>query len=196
MTGIIPARAGFTARRLRGREAGADHPRSRGVYPAVWVSTMPTDGSSPLARGLRPGPHHGDYPPRIIPARAGFTQRVPARAGRSGDHPRSRGVYATRATIMLRIAGSSPLARGLRARGRRRRSERRIIPARAGFTRVDARERAFPGDHPRSRGVYRSHWSERALATGSSPLARGLRLRLRDHDAPSRIIPARAGFTW
>ena len=97
---------------------------------------------------------------------------------------------------MLRIAGSSPLARGLRARGRRRRSERRIIPARAGFTRVDARERAFPGDHPRSRGVYRSHWSERALATGSSPLARGLRLRLRDHDAPSRIIPARAGFTW
>ena len=30
--GIIPARAGFTARRLRGREAGADHPRSRGVY--------------------------------------------------------------------------------------------------------------------------------------------------------------------
>ena len=34
ITGIIPARAGFTRDARRGAHAGADHPRSRGVYRA------------------------------------------------------------------------------------------------------------------------------------------------------------------
>mgnify|MGYP000862650170 FL=1 len=51
------------------------------------------------------------------------------------------------------------------------------------------------GDHPRSRGVYSTRRSGRKWRAGSSPLARGLR-RLRPQGAPpSRIIPARAGFT-
>ena len=51
--GIIPARAGFTAKRRPLSMVAADHPRSRGVYPAqrgVWLIVV---GSSPLARGLR-----------------------------------------------------------------------------------------------------------------------------------------------
>ena len=52
-----------------------------------------------------------------------------------------------------------------------------------------------PRDHPRSRGVYLTLGKRRDRPTGSSPLARGLRLG----PAPSRgragIIPARAGFT-
>ena len=49
---IIPARAGFTARRTRARRSRADHPRSRGVY-SPWLSAVSARwGSSPLARGL------------------------------------------------------------------------------------------------------------------------------------------------
>ena len=71
----------------------------------------------------------------------------------------------------------------------------RIIPARAGFTiRVtvyfDSGE-----DHPRSRGVYHKGIGKRSPKGGSSPLARGLRVRpMRDGEARG-IIPARAGFT-
>ena len=133
-------------------------------------------GSSPLARGLRGVPALPEHGGGIIPARAGFTaptaQGVPGRR----DHPRSRGVYGLIRRCADELAGSSPLARGLR-RDRR------------------------PGvlqmrDHPRSRGVYgRTSRIESALG-GSSPLARGLRHR--DHRAPGLpgIIPARAGFTW
>ena len=50
---IIPARAGFTLRSLRGHDTGSDHPRSRGVYLLRRMSSFERDGSSPLARGLR-----------------------------------------------------------------------------------------------------------------------------------------------
>ena len=111
---IIPARAGFT---------GEDSPR-----------LLSESGSSPLARGLHGlrlvlGGRAG-----IIPARAGFTGWRPrARPGRR-DHPRSRGVYVDRITGDAVRAGSSPLARGLRAQDSRDRPPARIIPARAGFT--------------------------------------------------------------
>ena len=71
--GIIPARAGFTGRRVRVLRPGPDHPRSRGVYSPRPHPHYPPNGSSPLARGLR---LHGDpalLRCRIIPARAGFT---------------------------------------------------------------------------------------------------------------------------
>ena len=92
---------------------------------------------------------------RIIPARAGFTVHVtvrapqrgiiPARAGftryhacnrcRSGDHPRSRGVYADDGDDGSIDAGSSPLARGLLEEQAELNIVDGIIPARAGFTR-------------------------------------------------------------
>ena len=52
---IIPARAGFT--RGVGQEDGGagDHPRSRGVYGCAARRCGGGTGSSPLARGLRPG---------------------------------------------------------------------------------------------------------------------------------------------
>ena len=96
---------------------------------------------------------------------------------------------------------------------------RRIIPARAGFTRPGASGCAWPRDHPRSRGVYRGDcavvWSasernsdhprsrgvylayDESLSPhkGSSPLARGLQLLIRASQIGRGIIPARAGFT-
>ena len=73
--GIIPARAGFTAR-VRGRSTGrADHPRSRGVYSTAASPRPGAPGSSPLARGLLDKPTFKKGQRGIIPARAGFTGR-------------------------------------------------------------------------------------------------------------------------
>ena len=71
----------------------------------------------------------------------------------------------------------------------------RIIPARAGFTPTRwTALRACP-DHPRSRGVYTFTDTLGEGMRGSSPLARGLRVRRLPRHGPCRIIPARAGFT-
>ena len=72
------------------------------------------------------------------------------------------------------MTGSSPLARGLRAR-------------------VHPRHRP-PQDHPRSRGVYSSAEVKTSSPCGSSPLARGLHSERLRRGAHVRIIPARAGF--
>ena len=138
LSGIIPARAGFTGHRHQARRAEEDHPRSRGVY--ALMNSLPGSGfgSSPLARGLRLPVVGVGLPGGIIPARAGFTP-VRALAGQAHrDHPRSRGVYAGGEREDGRIHGSSPLARGLpRERGPVR-HYLGIIPARAGFTRRQA----------------------------------------------------------
>ena len=157
----------------------------------------------------------GPWEERIIPARAGFTRPRVHLGGAGADHPRSRGVYVQRATGKPVMLGSSPLARGLRGDHARRVHRRRIIPARAGFTRSAGRRRGSRRDHPRSRGVYGravggayapqgSSPLARGLlgasktsysGAGSSPLARGLLAMDASQDVPAGIIPARAGFT-
>ena len=152
--GIIPARAGFTPRALRGRAT--------------------TTGSSPLARGLPPRkPSHGGTK-RIIPARAGFTRARACAWVRRGDHPRSRGVYDKYLLTIEGRCGSSPLARGLPEAAVGRQGRVGIIPARAGFTRASHHRDVRPRDHPRSRGVYFTRAVRRGSGRGSSPLARGL----------------------
>ena len=91
--GIIPARAGFTRAVTAQTPAGADHPRSRGVYVRVSLAPGSVRGSSPLARGLRGISRLLRARLGIIPARAGFTRSCRAKSKRWGDHPRSRGVY-------------------------------------------------------------------------------------------------------
>ena len=91
--GIIPARAGFTGDDGASPAGGGDHPRSRGVYPRVPVTTTSVPGSSPLARGLRTGSSLTSLRTGIIPARAGFTTTRRGTPTTWRDHPRSRGVY-------------------------------------------------------------------------------------------------------
>ena len=172
---IIPARAGFTTANQISHVRVKDHPRSRGVYIRRRCAPSSTSGSSPLARGLPVHPPDHKVGAGIIPARAGFTSTGPRCPCRRPDHPRSRGVYSTCATLRLSIAGSSPLARGLRRETRHVNAHRGIIPARAGFTRRPPDLGARGADHPRSRGVYTSSIGHRAISEGSSPLARGLR---------------------
>ena len=192
---IIPARAGFTFGRMTGASGTGDHPRSRGVYASTSSSASSEGGSSPLARGLRPGPVQGQAVDGIIPARAGFTTGPPPGGASGTDHPRSRGVYVSHEDMTMNEKGSSPLARGLRLGRHHRKSPVGIIPARAGFTQVRPLDVAAAQDHPRSRGVYPIWGSNSTSATGSSPLARGLREHEVSEEDRGRIIPARAGFT-
>ena len=131
---IIPARAGFTPMLEAMVRAGADHPRSRGVYPDGRVKAIWKD--------------------RIIPARAGFTSSSAWGMTDSKDHPRSRGVYPNTPQHRAEEIGSSPLARGLHRAAAAHYGSIRIIPARAGFTRPEVLLGPLPADHPRSRGVY------------------------------------------
>ena len=133
---IIPARAGFTPPPTASAAARVDHPRSRGVYWNRVEKKIEYQGSSPLARGLPLGRAAGESHKRIIPARAGFTPGAARSDADHPDHPRSRGVYLARHAAERPGAGSSPLARGLRVMGGERSYARRIIPARAGFTRT------------------------------------------------------------
>ena len=192
---IIPARAGFTAPTGGCPARRWDHPRSRGVYADALPGGGVHGGSSPLARGL---PEHAEQEVArggIIPARAGFTWARPRRRAGGWDHPRSRGVYALRLRAAADTAGSSPLARGLRAHGLPLSRGLGIIPARAGFTRDGPPPGRAERDHPRSRGVYRTVAVVNGKGGGSSPLARGLRTDPTLPRAGAGIIPARAGFT-
>ena len=111
------------------------------------------------------------------------------------DHPRSRGVYWWDPQASSEVGGSSPLARGLPLRQERMSPQLRIIPARAGFTLQRGGVPVGFGDHPRSRGVYSTRELKVLFASGSSPLARGLRNFRGGKDMLPGIIPARAGFT-
>ena len=194
-TGIIPARAGFTACPGRRVRRTSDHPRSRGVYPIGRGSSASTAGSSPLARGLLPHSQRAPEPNRIIPARAGFTSQISAWTQSQADHPRSRGVYCEDNQQPGERGGSSPLARGLRRVDSDAVVVAGIIPARAGFTPGEDGGVIDGRDHPRSRGVYSGLRSTGPGTGGSSPLARGLLWRIRLQALADGIIPARAGFT-
>ena len=192
---IIPARAGFTWGSGLVRRMCPDHPRSRGVYSCLFTAFFSANGSSPLARGLRPMRSQNSLTSRIIPARAGFTIAGYYDGAKVKDHPRSRGVYLTLSMCSVGSRGSSPLARGLLSQDDERFGRPRIIPARAGFTHVYSRRFSVRTDHPRSRGVYVGAQSCAAADAGSSPLARGLPVETWDEGGESGIIPARAGFT-
>ena len=111
------------------------------------------------------------------------------------DHPRSRGVYRLPKTDLPRLAGSSPLARGLRTSRRGVACGCGIIPARAGFTPEMYADAMGLRDHPRSRGVYLITDDLLGEREGSSPLARGLPRPAPPYSYSLGIIPARAGFT-
>ena len=172
-----------------------DHPRSRGVYASALALRALSAGSSPLARGLQHPVLDGDHVNRIIPARAGFTTRRSLEAMLFEDHPRSRGVYDVESPETSLTPGSSPLARGLHFDVIIASTVDRIIPARAGFTVRARRVGRVESDHPRSRGVYPWTAIRTKLASGSSPLARGLLVNGFLCRNRSGIIPARAGFT-
>ena len=174
---------------------GAAHPRSRGENPALLAGRMKRAGSSPLARGKRPGREASHASIGLIPARAGKTALGACRSTPTRAHPRSRGENVLEEIGGDVERGSSPLARGKRGNGRSRRHRGRLIPARAGKTALMRTQGQNPAAHPRSRGENLSSAGVMRSASGSSPLARG---KHAGHLRPARrrrLIPARAGKT-
>ena len=193
---IIPARAGFTCWLLPALFSGLDHPRSRGVYRQPTKAVASSDGSSPLARGLRGLTRNPAVQSRIIPARAGFTSLLELDTIAHEDHPRSRGVYFRRLRGRVSGGGSSPLARGLLIEIISGEKPALDHPRSRGvYYFVCFESVRGPVDHPRSRGVYVIFLSAGPVSTGSSPLARGLPFQRVPRGDDYGIIPARAGFT-
>ena len=71
---------------------------------------------------------------RLIPARAGNTGGVFAWSRATAAHPRSRGEHRSVSVPMVKIHGSSPLARGTHTAENTDDAGVRLIPARAGNT--------------------------------------------------------------
>ena len=173
--GLIPARAGKTRCVIHRVHLRAAHPRSRGEnsYTA----------------------HRPIFAAWLIPARAGKTSERRGKGNEPWAHPRSRGENEAGAAVAHYTRGSSPLARGKRPRGDRRRRREGLIPARAGKTPTRSRLWPKPGAHPRSRGE-NARWNTCTwLGVGSSPLARGKPSTQSGPTWRRGLIPARAGKT-
>ena len=193
--GLIPARAGNTSFPNDGAGIPWAHPRSRGEHEPCLCTQGSRRGSSPLARGTR---FFLDFPPfqlGLIPARAGNTQRNDGGGSYVRAHPRSRGEHMDLLGILLVAWGSSPLARGTRALAPTPTDAKGLIPARAGNTVLRSSSPHRVGAHPRSRGEHTRIVTLHALATGSSPLARGTLVDVVIRCAQAGLIPARAGNT-
>ena len=110
-------------------------------------------------------------------------------------HPRSRGENPSDRCSPATAVGSSPLTRGKRPVHLLAQGTGRLIPAHAGKTCRRRCARSAAPAHPRSRGE-NAHALGRTLGwTGSSPLTRGKRLRVRCTRRRGRLIPAHAGKT-
>ena len=192
---FIPARAGNTCGCRPPMSCGPVHPRSRGEHEILFAMAGTLVGSSPLARGTRRRDGRGAPGLRFIPARAGNTRLRPRRTSRAPVHPRSRGEHSPTRPILRSVPGSSPLARGTRDAGARRRHALRFIPARAGNTPHGVRPVPRGPVHPRSRGEHLPPHCVTATPAGSSPLARGTLDHRLIGPTRYRFIPARAGNT-
>ena len=156
---------------------------------------MRQTGSSPLARGAPWPTRAASSTPRIIPACAGSTRSARTHPRSTGDHPRLRGEHLDIIIEHAGVPGSSPLARGARGCVLALLLAERIIPACAGSTGGAELELGVDGDHPRLRGEHPLRTPLMAGHRGSSPLARGAPLGVREHAPIGGIIPACAGST-
>ena len=195
LTGTIPARAGETKRRKRGKVGSRDHPRSRGGNLCKRSFLFLGGGPSPLARGKHTPCTCRPCNQGTIPARAGETISDSARYSPLRDHPRSRGGNVALSRDGAQVWGPSPLARGKLRGADQLARPAGTIPARAGETVDLACTGSRWRDHPRSRGGNLLAGLGLDLGAGPSPLARGKRRCRRAASACDGTIPARAGET-
>ena len=173
--GLIPARAGNTADSQARSFSRRAHPRSRGEHLKSSRSWKPQEGSSPLARGTL----------LILDYQEKTLGLIPARAGNTSHHACSSAWFS----------GSSPLARGTLWYPVRMAPGMGLIPARAGNTSGKAPSASTDRAHPRSRGEHCDSGCRCNSEQGSSPLARGTQIFLKNPPPQLGLIPARAGNT-
>ena len=190
---MLPTHAGDTSRLRCSSDHPSVHPRSRGEHTSPSAAASASFGSSPLARGTLAFIVIMPFLVRLIPARAGSTFPGSPRTAIVSAHPRSRGEHVAPRPDGYVNPGSSPLARGTHFALSGSFRFLRLIPARAGNTRVHSNHAVLGTAHPRSRGEHVLAETHGEGGYGSSPLARGA-LFLDHQEPPScRLIPARAG---
>ncbi len=193
--GLIPAGAGSTLAPAARRTRWAAHPRRRGEHASASSTTNALGGSSPQARGA-PQPARGtSRRVGLIPAGAGSTPAPSSTRRAPTAHPRRRGEHASSATSMRWQGGSSPQARGARAREPVDGHQPRLIPAGAGSTQSPHAPCAPRPAHPRRRGEHGTVKTARVPGNGSSPQARGAHGPEEALREVLRLIPAGAGST-
>ena len=171
------------------------HPRGRGEHSRHAAVNFYQHGSSPRARGTRPGRRPQNHRHRFIPAGAGNTKLICRPAPLMTVHPRGRGEHQTTYTVLGQISGSSPRARGTPRRRRKPHDQGRFIPAGAGNTQYRTRHAREAPVHPRGRGEHVGARGFAAEEGGSSPRARGTRPVEPAAGGIDRFIPAGAGNT-
>ena len=111
---FIPACAGNTGCRERGRGTGPVHPRVCGEHFLIKMSRISHYGSSPRVRGTRRERGRSGGIQWFIPACAGNTWRRAGRRCRRAVHPRVCGEHLRIYMQCDQINGSSPRVRGTR----------------------------------------------------------------------------------
>ena len=114
---------------------------------------------------------------------------------RSAAHPRAGGENSQGGPAQASARGSSPRGRGKLRCSLQVQGHCRLIPARAGKTRLATKRAARSTAHPRAGGENERHRRCDLRRFGSSPRGRGKHDRPREAAANSGLIPARAGKT-
>ena len=193
---LIPAWAGKTRSRVRGRMSWWAHPRVGGENCVGGCPAAAAAGSSPRGRGKRrPIPHqrnrHG-----LIPAWAGKTWHHGSCPCTRRAHPRVGGENRVLGGGDQGRAGSSPRGRGKRRCGPAPARGARLIPAWAGKTACPTDPSMTWAAHPRVGGENQTSYATLRDYRGSSPRGRG-KLPGHAHDrALVGLIPAWAGKTF
>ncbi len=190
---FIPAGAGNALTAFSSQDNDPVHPRGRGERRARGTIPMPRCGSSPRARGTRV--HDESHLPagRFIPAGAGNATPARSPRGSSPVHPRGRGERGHGLGAGVGGVGSSPRARGTLAGLPHQAAPDRFIPAGAGNAATSWCGADPWTVHPRGRGERATAYGAWHEVYGSSPRARGTRLRQLAAADAERFIPAGAG---
>ena len=194
-TGLIPARAGKTARSCGCRRRVRAHPRAGGENGMMVEAPKPGAGSSPRGRGKRVAPPTPTVSPGLIPARAGKTSSLYGSRSAASAHPRAGGENTFGARIAATAAGSSPRGRGKPSISVFWVPLYGLIPARAGKTYPRNSGHRRSRAHPRAGGENKLAMNVSYSSQGSSPRGRGKPRPRGWGKSPFRLIPARAGKT-
>ena len=108
----IPACAGKTGSNAGRVASWREHPRVRGENFLAILRFIIRCGTSPRARGKRPGTANVHNPVGNIPACAGKTHSPPMGKARTREHPRVRGENFGSVVAEMDLWGTSPRARG------------------------------------------------------------------------------------
>ena len=150
-----------------------------GEHADLIIRGLIARGSSPRARGTHLAINECAGIQRFIPAGAGNTTSEAQTCTAPTVHPRGRGEHGRIYFTGGYRAGSSPRARGTRPARHPARLSHRFIPAGAGNTYRYRSRVSCVSVHPRGRGEHILRMSAAPPQAGSSPRARGTRLRFR-----------------